>query len=97
MTDPMELVKKLEAGDVSLKTTRAAAACIREMVEWRDIETAPRQESVLLGSAKLKGWFRIGICNALGEWSYNDRPWSQQDPLDAEPTHWLPLPPGAEA
>lgn len=33
MTDTMELVRKLEAGDVSLKTTRAAAACIREMVE----------------------------------------------------------------
>lgn len=33
--DPMELVGRLEAGDVSLKTTRAAAACIREMVGQR--------------------------------------------------------------
>lgn len=39
MTDPMELVARMEAGDVSLKTTRAAAACIRELVEWRPIET----------------------------------------------------------
>ena len=45
MTDPMELVGRLEAhtglADMAevLADCRKAAACIREMVEWRDIET----------------------------------------------------------
>ncbi len=63
------------------------------VVGWQPIETAPRQEAVMLGHERLRGWFRIGICNALGEWSYDDRPWLQQDPLDETPTHWMLLPP----
>lgn len=43
MTDPMELVGRLEqyAGraDDAGRIAREAAACIREMVEWRPIET----------------------------------------------------------
>lgn len=62
------------------------------MGEWKDISTAPQQETVLLGHAWLKGWFRIGIKNALGEWSYDDRPWLQQERLDREPTHWMAMP-----
>lgn len=55
MTDPMELVRRLEewAKEIALDGTPSqigpsssdlteAAACIREMVEWQDIETAPR-------------------------------------------------------
>jgi hypothetical protein len=61
---------------------------------WRDIATAPRQEPVIVGHEKLKGWRRQAICNALGEWSFYDRPWLQQDPLDEAPTHWLAWPDG---
>ena len=60
---------------------------------WRPIESAPSQEPVLVGHVGFKGWQRIAIKNALGEWSYYDRPWLQQDPLDQPPTHWMPLPP----
>lgn len=59
---------------------------------WRPIEAAPRQERVLLGHKDFKGWFCLAICNALGEWSYDDRPWGQQDKPDKEATHWMPLP-----
>ncbi len=47
MTDPMELADRLDAhmgkADMAevLADCRRAAACIREMVEWRPIETAP--------------------------------------------------------
>lgn len=59
---------------------------------WQDISTAPRQERVMLGHKDFKGWFCLAICNALGEWSYDDRPWGQQDAPDKEATHWMPLP-----
>ncbi len=99
MTDPMELVRKLEAGDVSLKTTRAAAACIREMVEWRPIETAPKDGTLILclypdrhgqDQLSLRYW-------AVGDWPSSGRTegWSDQHRQlrKTEPTHWLPLPP----
>ncbi|WBT04859.1 DUF551 domain-containing protein [Brevundimonas vesicularis] len=46
----------------------------------------------MLGHKDFKGWFCLAICNALGEWSYDDRPWGQQDAPDKEATHWMPLP-----
>ncbi len=82
-----------------------AAACIREMVEWRPIETAPRDRTLILcfypdrygqNQLSLRYW-------AVGDWPSSGRTegWSDQyrQLRKTEPTHWLPLPPapGAEA
>lgn len=113
MTDPMELVGLLEAyrptnewGDpVHHVIIDEAAACIREMVEWRPIETAPRDGTLILclyperhgqGRVSLRYW-------AFGDWPSSGRTegWSDQHRQlrKTDPTHWLPLPPapGAEA
>lgn len=118
MTDPMELVGRLENGsDRFLKWAykesysgspvisiprhpdnidallTEAAACIRELVEWRDIETAPRDGTVLL--------LRTGHGRCIvGFWlngSWDDGDFAAFDSEDVK--FWLPLPPapGAEA
>ena len=119
MTDPMELVGRLEewAKEIALDGTPSqigpsssdlteAAACIREMVEWWPIETAPRDGTrVLLFSVPNEvpslrphiadGYWKAstGIM-APGFWVLG-----QSVGPSFCPTHWLPLPPapGAEA
>lgn len=120
MTDPMELVRRLESNSKQTITRYCgdldgaivphdllteAAACIREMVEWRPIETAPRDGTLILcfypdrygqDQFSLRYW-------AVGDWPSSGRTegWSDQHRQlrKTEPTHWLPLPPapGAEA
>ena len=70
MTDPMELVERLErnskqtitryCGDlngaiVPHDLLTEAAACIREMAEWRPIETAPRDGTAIVGYGVVSG------------------------------------------
>lgn len=120
MTDPKKLVGRLERvvldrrpgfslnADPQLLTE--AAACIREMVEWRDIETAPRDAVIMLfglldphpsdreAHAQLDKPKRF-----TGYWDEVDEAWcpvgSTWEGPWIIPTHWLPLPPapGAEA
>lgn len=56
---------------------------------WRPIETAPRQEEVLVCRAGLNGWWCVAICTALGEWRTDGA--YGGDPLPHEPSHWQPL------
>lgn len=116
MTDPKKLVGRLERvvldrrpgfslnADPQLLTE--AAACIREMVEWRPIETAPRDGTrVLLFSVPNEvpslrphiadGYWKASTgLMAPGLWMLG-----QSVGPSFCPTHWLPLPPapGAEA
>ena len=80
------------SGDGSSADADTHPAPVPPVVGWQDISTAPRQEPVIVGHERLLGWRRMAICNALGEWSYYDRPWLQQDPLDEAPTHWMAWP-----
>lgn len=114
MTDPMELVGRLEARH-TLDTPRdprtgslinpdgpEAAACIREMVEWRPIETAPRDGTkidVWHGGERMTDVYWSDIQDA---WCFDGACGPEEPtPLAAFPPvrHWLPLPPapGAEA
>lgn len=118
MTDPMELVRRLEAyrptnewGDpVHHDIADEAAACIREMVEWRDIETAPRDGRfivAMMGDAQdrwkhLNGRAFVVRHEGTTDSGYN-LGWSVYPGFggvsDQWFSGWLPLPPapGAEA
>lgn len=72
------------------------AACIREMVEWRPIETAPHETLVVLGWFEDGVWKQdLGLASAGQRWPTGaSNMW-----WHGSATHWLPLPPapGAEA
>lgn len=105
MTDPMELVGLVEGrigqdfdGECHLteEEARQIAACIREMVEWRDIETAPHETLVVLGWFEEGVWKQdLGLASAGQRWpTGSSNMW-----WHGSATHWIPLPPapGAEA
>lgn len=114
MTDPMELVGRLERvvsdrrpgfslnADPQLLTE--AAACIREMVEWRDIETAPRDGTMFLVGYdnKIAKRARLEAHRRVYEarWCERQQSFAARNGfiLHDGATHWLPLPPapGAE-
>lgn len=77
-----------------------AAACIREMVEWRPIETAPRGTDSLGPILVVYGEDTPSYHVAYEGWTEDDGTiaWFNGD-VRVYPTHWLPLPPapGAEA
>ncbi len=109
MTDPMELVGRLEKyvgpvrdNEIQIASDiREAANCIREMVEWRPIETAPGPDHAMFVVRAFEVTTLSGVIytsdpvcvwrNADGSFAR----WKQE----FQPTHWLPLPPapGAEA
>lgn len=101
MTDPMELVGRLEniaTGSFPYVASAAAeaAACIREMVEWQPIETAPHETLVVLGWFEDGVWKQdLGLASAGQRWPTGfSNMWCH-----GSATHWLPLhpAPGAEA
>lgn len=55
---------------------------------WRPIESAPRQDEVLVCCAGLLGWWCVAWQTALGEWCKS----GGLDSLTYDPTHWQPLP-----
>ncbi|WP_392352975.1 hypothetical protein V8F63_09505 [Brevundimonas sp. LF-1] len=110
MTDFMELAERLErnskqtitryCGDlngaiVPHDLLTEAAACIREMVEWRPIETAPRDGTEVIAMIARK---RIRLAWYFKPSSRTEG-WLDENGRSIKPTHWLPLPPepGAEA
>ena len=102
MTDPMELVARLDMIVSDLQglphvtaSVAEAAACIREMVEWRPIETAPRDGTEVIAMIARK---RIRLAWYFKPSSRTEG-WLDENGRSIIPTHWLPLPPapGAEA
>lgn len=104
--NPMELVGRLANGATDAHASERsahksaallteAAACIRELVEWRPIETAPRDRTEIIGLCGRKDvrliWYFAPSSRTMG--------WCDQNGKFVKPTHWLPLPPapGAEA
>ena len=83
-----------------------AAACIREMVEWRPIETAPRDGTVILTYGSLHNDhapYGIGETPTvkISQFSPEHGAWCCDAWGSHEPVWWKPLPlppaPGAEA
>jgi hypothetical protein len=64
----------------------------KEMSEWRDIETAPKDKNILLFGRywhEEQGWFNEPI---IGRW--RDERWEAvwRSWFAVRPTHWMPLP-----
>ena len=114
MTDPMELVGRLERrigadidGECHLNEdeARQIAACIRKLVEWRPIETAPRDGTMFLVGYddKIAKRARMEASQRIYEarWCERQQSFAARNGflLHVDATHWLPLPPapGAEA
>ena len=57
------------------------------MSEWQPIETAPKDESIILVYSTEDGW-------AVATW--NDGNWWTDGGWSHYPTHWMPLPPAPE-
>lgn len=60
------------------------------MSGWQPISSVRSQEEVLVCNDCYLGWWAVAIQNALGEWSYADRPF--HGALKYPPTHWQELP-----
>lgn len=84
MTDPMELVGRLEAAKrstmmggetcfMSVDLSTEAAACIREMVEWRPMSEAPKDRTPILARVHDDLYPRV-----VGEPRVDLEPWNGQ-------------------
>ncbi len=71
-----------------------AAARVREALEWRPIETAPRDGTRVIlvwGGESINGFF-LNNSQSLRPWAG----WRTESMVPApigQPTHWMPLPP----
>lgn len=94
MTDHSALIERLEAVNKEAETSvfhvcasptllAEAAAALRDLTEWRDIATAPKD-----GSWFLACW--AGPAFAVVQWDSCD--WIEGDMVVGEPDGWLPLP-----
>lgn len=77
------------AKDQECRRLTAEIERLRAATQWRPIETAPKDELILVGPTK-----RMGICAAM----YHSRDgWVTETCSDwvpiHTPTHWMPLPP----
>lgn len=65
------------------------------MSEWQTIDTAPKDNTVLLLCAKIDGeyWIDVGYWETYNFWHgplEDDPKWEW--PFETEPTHWMHLP-----
>lgn len=112
MTDHSALIERLEDGCIynvqhqwivePIQTDAIlaeAAAALRDLTEWRDIATAPKDGTVVMGLVVDRLGSRVMAVEFNDSW-YGDetRPWWAPANLDEEyggpvnATHWLPLP-----
>lgn len=99
MTDIKALVARLEAcvsrNDVSpyaWARISEAAAALRDLTEWRDIATAPKDgECIVWCATDDGGEARVLDRDGKGNWLYEGEPTFCHG-FYIEPTHWLPLP-----
>lgn len=71
------------------------------MSEWKTIESAPKDGTIILLYENNKDGMELGCCGVgVGFWMYQD-PWKGEeywadaysmDLLMDNPTHWMPLP-----
>ena len=64
-------------------------------MKWQKIETAPREQHILLFNGHWRGVGQLNDLHWDGEWLWYGE---GGEPVDPKPTHWMPLPqpPGDE-
>jgi hypothetical protein len=91
-----DIVERLQGGPLSRQLAEEASDYIellRDLMEWRPIETAPKDgRNVLLHSRKFQGVRRAPM--QVGRWHQPSNPkcfgfWTPM----RNPKHWMPLPP----
>lgn len=87
----------------AIDALRAENEALRAELEWKPIETAPRDATVVLlwtddGFPVAGGYAKYDDPDFQWEgWIYADPLLSEADPEGPLPTHWMPLPPRPEA
>lgn len=104
MTDPMELVERLEQAvshplpeeETVSGLFAEAAACIRELVEWRPIETAPKDGTRFDSQDRGNYGHRV-FTNTYWYVHPSVQAWVTAEidccDYEFEPSHWRPTPP----
>ena len=90
------LARQLPEAGGAINLQNAARAAFTEMWphQWQPIDTAPKDQEVLLGLAGSNGFLR-----AIGHWEVHDEPpfdggrWTATVWWGAVPTHWMAIPP----
>jgi hypothetical protein len=102
-SEPM-LEAGAEALSEELGEDRATSGNLRRLAEaafaamyrhqWRPIETAPLDREILLGRTDGPGFeVALGQWEVTDDWPYDGGRWSVTYLWQAEPTHWLDVPP----
>lgn len=78
----------MSAAADEITSLRTELAALRESVEWREIETAPKDGTRVILATISDG----DVDSSSGYWTdHNGGGWVRFMPW--QPTHWLPLPP----
>lgn len=70
-----------------------AATALRSFVDggWRPIETAPKDETEIVGHDQKTGTSHVTWADRWGDWYDRDSHYYSEAP-PFQPTHWMPLP-----
>jgi hypothetical protein len=81
----------------NLRRLAEAAFAAMSPYQWRPIETAPLDRKILLGRPDGPGFeVALGQWEVTDDWPYDGGRWSVTYLWQAEPTHWLDVPPPPE-
>jgi hypothetical protein len=91
---PIEKLRRI-ADSTALDGVADAIREVADEMDWRPIETAPKDGTRILIATPLDGVMSSEFFGGL----WQNIPWRREGAARGQPTHWMPLPPapkGAE-